>query len=256
MKKSLMILASVALGASMASAQNVESKNIVGFGQADGVNPGFWLVGCNFQTMAGGDSMSIHDLFPAEELYADPDGDPDVSDQIMVFDGSVYTTYVFCDFDEPGDPQWWEGDFSAPSTKSFARGDGFWFKRADASTATTLTVNGQVPTNASVAHVDLPVGFFVMAYAYPNVTPLNDLGISAYADPDGNPDVSDQIMVFDGAVYTTYVFCDFDEPGDPQWWEGDFSAPTSFGLPVGGAAWYNRSADAGSSATWTENKPY
>ncbi len=255
MKKSLMILASVALGASMASAQNVESKNIVGFGQAE-VNPGFWLVGCNFQTMAGGDITAIQDLFPAEELYADPDGDPDLSDQVMVFDGSGYDLYFYCNFENVGDPQWYESNFSDLATKTFARGDGFWFKRAAGSTATTLTVNGQVPTNASVTHVSLPIGFFVMANAYPNGTLLNDLEITAYADPDGDPDVSDQIMLFDGSGYDLYFYCNFENPGDPQWYQSNFTDLAEIGLPVGGAAWYKRSAAAGSSATWTESKPY
>ncbi len=254
MKKSLMILACAAVAAS-AMAQDVVSKNIVGFGQAT-VSPGFWLVGCNFQDMSASDAVSIQGLFPAEELYADPDGNPDISDRIMPFDGVGYTIYYFCNFGNLGDPQWYDEGFGDPVVKNFARGDGFWYSRAEASSATTLTIMGQVPTNSTYTHPEIAEGFIVIANAYPNETSLNSLGINAYANPDGNPDTSDRIMTFDGVGYTIYYFCNFGNSGDPQWYDEGFGDPLTLGLKVGQGAWYSRSAEAVGNGTWTEAKPY
>jgi hypothetical protein len=204
--------------------------------------------------MGGSNLVSIQELFPTNELYADVGGDPEVSDQILVYADDVYTPYFYCNFGNEGDPQWYDDTYEIPSAKKFGRGEGFWYLRATASDATTVTVSGQVPTNSSYAHAVLPTGYSIIANAYPNETSLNALGINAYADAGGDPEVSDQILVYVAGVYTPYFFCDFGNEGDPQWYDDTYEIPVSIGLKVGQGAWYLRNNV--SSATWTENKPY
>ncbi len=263
MKKALLILASVAMASTVAMA-DVESQNMVGFSKASVPSNGFWMVSCNFQTTDGSNQVSIQDLFPAEELFHDSGNNGAMCDQIMVYDGSNYTAFVYnklFDYDLEdyvGQPMWVYQN--APATLMFKRGDGFWYKRSQISPITTLTVKGQAPVDASIAHDSLPVGFMIFGNAYPNSTAITNLSINAYHDPSNNGANCDQIMVYDGTNYTAYVFnklFDYDLEdyvGEPTWVYQN--APAADLLPVGRAAWYKRSANAGGPATWTEAKPY
>lgn len=251
MKKSLMILASVALGASMAvGSTNVESKNIVGFGQAVVAADAYFMAGINFQDMNGSNYIGIQNLFPTNELYTDVN-DPYASDQILVFDGAVYTAYFYADAGIG--PMWYDEGFAVPSSVTFKRGDAFWFKRAPASTATNLTLKGQVPVDTNYVHTSLASGYTIICGAFPNVTSLNALGINAYTDVN-DPYASDQILIYNSGVYTAYFYAD--AGSGPMWYDEGFAVPTTAGFAVGQGAWYLRQAAAGGSATWTEAKPY
>lgn len=261
MRKALMILVSAALGASMASGADVvvKSQNIAGFSQATVPSNAFWMVACNFQKTDGSNEISIQELFPAEELYMDPTNNAAKCDQIMVFNGSYYKIYTYNQIYSggfSGSPVWKDGAKAA--TNKFKRGDGFWFKRAPESPKTTLTMVGQAPTNTPFAHISLPKGFFMMGYAYPKATPLTNLTINAYMDSANDAAKCDQIMVFDGTSYKTYVWNKLFD--GENWTTGPFwkygTTVTSDSLSVGQAAWYKRSADAPNAASWTETKPY
>jgi hypothetical protein len=147
---------------------------------------------------------------------------------------------------------WYDEGFSEPATLTFKRGDAFWYKRAAASTSTNLTLKGQVPVEANYVHTALPSGYTIICGAYPNVTSLNSLGITAYNDAD--PYASDQIMIYNGSGYTTYFYVD--AGSGAQWYDEGFAVPTTVGLSVGQGAWYLRQTAAGGSANWTEAKPY
>lgn len=253
MKKSMMILASVALGASMAAAENVESKNIVGFANVDVPAGAFRLVGANWQTMDGENSVSIQDLFNANELYMDEvTYENEKCDQIYVINGSTCEIYTY-GYDYENSVYAWVDVFGV-ATKQFSRGDAFWFKRSSESPATTLTLAGQAPFDTSVAHT-LPTGFSLFSYAFPNQTGFNDLGINAYMDEvTYENDKCDQIYVFNGTSYDVYTY-GYDYENSVYAWLDNFGVATA-GLPVGTSAWYKRSTEAGGNLNWTENKPY
>jgi hypothetical protein len=258
MKKSLMILASVALGASMAVGQDVESKNIVGFVAKTGVTSGkFWLVGLNFQNMTNGNFVEIQDLFPTNELYADPSGLLPSSDKIQTWNGTAYTTYNY--LKKTGNPPKWYKNFGsqdAVGTK-LSRSAGLWYYRATDSTATTLTVMGQAPMDPNCTHGPLPAGaFYIIANGYPHAVAVTNLGINSYADPSGVSANSDKIQTWNGTAYTTYNY--LKKTGFPAQWYKNFGSQAfpEFALNPGESAWYYRATAGGTIASFTENKPY
>lgn len=250
MKKVLVVLAVAALTATIASAAtNIISGNVVGYGRVNVPQGQLRLIGCNFQTTSSGNTFSIQDLFNKDELYRDTEAAaffPSAnSDQISWFNGTSYDTFSY---GWDGSKGVWLNANSTLATKTFARGDAFWFKRSGPTT--NLTLSGQAPFDGPVSRT-LPTGYQLFSYSFPKAAKFVDLGILAHGVVN-NAANSDQIMLFNGSSYDTYTF-GYKASIDAYTWLDKYGRVATNGLPVSTAGWYKR---IGTDLTWNESKPY
>ncbi|MFO7534995.1 MAG: hypothetical protein R6X19_04820 [Kiritimatiellia bacterium] len=239
---------------SSAFADIVESEFAVGVCRFSMTNE-FFQVALNFKDLDGNDNLTISNLFCPMDLYADPNGDPDLSDCVAVYDGGGgYTNFFYCDLDNPGDPQWYGDDLVSPASVSFSRGSVVWFIRSTNSTIRTLTVLGRVPDDLSYEHAQFLAGLSMFGSAYPKKALFNDMGIDSSVNPECY--LSAEIHVYNGIYYDTFWY--FDYLGAPQWQEynGEYYEPTDDGLEIGQGAWYKHDPVSTDPVLWTEIKPY
>lgn len=246
MKKALMILASVALGASMAAAStNVESKNIVGMVKRAATQSAFITVGVNFESIIT-TNINVQELISSGLYGAVVDGNADLdnSDQLMVWDGGSFTTYSY-----DGVAKAWSDGLDLVSFE-LVKGDAVWFKRAAGSDQNEIYLSGQVTSLSSVPHVAINQGYTLITTAFPVSRSINDLAIPAYgAVVDGNADLdnSDQLMMWDGGSFTTYSY-----DGVAGAWSDGLDLVTA-PITVGEGVWfYHRVATP---ISWTETNP-
>ncbi len=252
MKKVLVVLAVAALTASMASADtNIVSGNVVGYGRVNVPSGQLRLIGCNFQTTSSSNSFSIQDLFDKDELFRDTEVANFASagsDQISVWNGTTYDTISY---GTDGSKGVWLNANNTLATKTFARGDAFWFKRSGPTT--NLTLSGQAPFDGPISRT-LDAGYQLFSYSFPKGSKLNELGMVARVDADNAAANSDQIMVFNGSTYDTYTY-GYKAASNANFWLDKYGRVTSAALPVSTAAWFKRVPAAGE-LSWNENKPY
>lgn len=260
MKKALTILAGMALGASMVSAVDIESKNVVGFNELFLATPGYTMVSVNWQN-PDGTPISIQDFFRAEDLYAGEDVYDVNGDQVLVWDPTLsgglgsYVTYYYYYEDEPENATWYDVS-EIPADVTFAPGSAFWFFRSTANGESNIVVNGQVATNTSLSFT-LPVGYSMVGAAFP-VEEVIGTGIIGYPGEDAYDPNGDQILVWDPTLsgglgsYVTYYYYYEDVPENAAWFDIS-EMPVSQTLKLGQGAWYLRNANV--AGNWTQNNP-
>ncbi|MFO7535743.1 MAG: hypothetical protein R6X19_08710 [Kiritimatiellia bacterium] len=253
MKKSLMILASVAMAASALAGTNIVSKNIAGYGQVDVAPGAYYIVTCNFQDpMNGSHEVNIQSVLSADELFDSGFPGGYGSDEIHVFNGLNYDTYFYATNGVDPDSNWYANPLTdeTPASVTFQRGDAFWYKRSSDNPNTKLTISGQVPTDADYNSRDLGEGYNMIGAAYPKETAITNLGVvGARFDVPNN---ADQIVLFENGMYKTFYYVA--KGGVTNWFTAAFKNPATNMLAIGQGAWYVRSTN--DVATRSEAKPY
>lgn len=264
MKKALMILASVALGASMATASttNVESRNVVGMVDQALATPGYSMIGQNWQK-PDGSALTFNDIFDPADLYPGADiFDFETCDQVFYWDTTLnggngdFAQFFYFDQDGSG-AQWTDAGFT-PSNQPIQPGVAFWFYRPSANGSTTISLKGQVASNATI-NFTAPVGYSLFSSAYP-VEPIVGDGITGYPGADiFDFEGCDQIFIWDSALnggqgdYAQYLY--FDQGSGAEWCDAGFTpvtvAPNKILYGQGG--WYfNQGA---STLNWSQSSP-
>ncbi len=156
------------------------------------------------------------------------------ADQVLLFNPATesYTTYYYKTIDNPFDPNDIVGWVSASDNTQDASGthvypdSGFVFKRIDASNDLTISVAGSV----ILGKINTPItaGFNLVSVPYPvdkgitlgtsNLYPANpaNFDINKHLEPGGSAATADQVLIFDGGIFTTYYYKDIDNPFDPN----------------------------------------
>ena len=189
-------------------------------------------------------------MFSDAATNAHGDLGQDISDNLLVWDGSGYVTYWYYDAtgtedeDPDYDKKWYDiVDESTPSAAGLTKAEGAWYI---ARNATTLTVAGQVGTDP--VSVTLQNGYNLVANPFPSPIILNDPNINwSSMGVYGNlgQDVSDNILVWDGSGYVTYWYYDAtgtedeDPDYDKKWYDIiDESTPSNASIPSGAGVWF------------------
>jgi hypothetical protein len=256
MKRTLSVATLLGLVATVASATSVTSVNTVGY-QTLSIKGGTYnMLAVNWDEV-GGASKSIQDLFDTSTLTGSSAFGS--ADNIKVWDPdtSNYTTYFL--YDSGGTYPSWDGKWVTTSyiysDSEFANGASFWLLTRGGDTS--LTIDGQVPVEATVAKT-LKAGTFTMiGSAFAADLPLND-GLDVAGNGSSAFGSADNVKVWDPDTsnYTTYFL--YDSGGTYPSWDGKWVTTayiyTSDAIAMGKGAWYlNR---GGSDITWTESKPY
>lgn len=251
-------LAVFCVAAMAVNAAEVPSVNTVGYVKLT-VAQNFNQYAFNWEVIGGAQEVSVQDLFDTDQLVGSANFF--TSDRIMIWDqtlnagaGGYVQLWLFRGGVPAFDGKWIEG--SAVSTKTIARGDGFWLKHIG--DPTELVVSGQVPDSDDSFQVDFPVGLAMFGSGY---TADLDINAQDWSDANGSANffTSDRIMIWDPALnggQGGYVQLWLFEGGVPafdgKWIEG--SAVSTRLLQVGQGAWYkNVGADV---VTWIQTKPY
>jgi hypothetical protein len=253
MKKSLLILASVAMAASALASTNIVSGNVVGYGQVNVAPGAYYMATCNFQDPStGSDQVNIQNVLSAGELYDSGFPGGYGSDELHVFSGTSYITYFFATNGSVAGSKWYANPLTDvdPANVTFKRGDAFWYKRSASNPNAKLTISGQVPTGATYVSSDLAEGYNMIGAAFPKETAITNLGVvGARFDVPNN---ADQIVLFENGMYKTFYFVD--KGAGANWYTAAFKTPATNMLAIGQGAWYVRSTN--DVATRTEAKPY
>jgi len=142
--------------------------------------------------------------------------------------------------------EWFDMDTFAAATTEFENGFAFWIVGSTANA--TVTLKGEVPTNAPA--VTLVSGFNMLANPYPKAAGINDIistsGLAGFDWDAGEP--GDTLMIWDAAqqMYPTTLYYTGDtqtatmvDMGVPAgvWFDMDTFAAATTEIPVGGAFW-------------------
>lgn len=250
MKKSLMILASVALGASLATAEDVTSQNVVGF-YGSSLVQGQWQQAAIQFDKIGGTNNTLADL-PFDPNIFSMSGI-----QVAYNDGDLLLLRSYtCYSEDPlgPDPEfgggrpagWYDGDFNYAGDVEIPAGTGFWLVP---SATTNVSYKGEV------IPVDVQVTFAsgkwkMLCNPFPMAIQLKDLPFS----PATWFNTGIQVAYNDGdlVLLRSYTCYSEDPLGpDPEfgggraagWYDGDFGYAGEVELPVGQGFWVNPATD-------------
>ena len=241
----------------------VVSANTVGYTRVT-LYPGLNMIGGLFQKVGVETALSLQDQFMDAKGVATAGSTDGEADTVMTYDKThqAYDAALFF-YADPVYPdanydyKWLDGNY-AVTDEDVTEGRGAWYRNRK-STAITLTMAGEVPTNATYS-VSLKPGLNFVANPYPAPIALNSLCF-VVADPvfgttDGE---ADTIMTYDGATqaYNAALFY-YADPVYPdanydyKWLDGNY-AVTSETIQPGQGFWYRH---RGSGTTLTFKKPY
>ena len=228
-----------------ARAADVVSSNIVGYEKIN-LAAGSTLVGVQFSEV-GGEALSLAKVgtLPASDAGITEDGD--FVTTLKCWTGNGYVTYGWSGtagtdlLDNPElDNQWLDADL-APADEDADTSTGFWVKAPKAS---TLTISGEVSTDASIA-VSLSAGANIVANPYPVATKISDFGKldASFAGITEDGDFVTTLKYWTGNGYVTYGWSGtagtdlLDNPAlDNKWLDADL-ATVDEEIPCGTAVW-------------------
>jgi hypothetical protein len=201
----------VACAASIVSAQ-VYSANIVGYATTTVPDSGFEIIAPQFRAddSAG---IALGDVF-ANAVSGD---------QVLVYNGTLYDAYTYY-----GSEYGWYKGSSASDSVLIPEGASVWFK---GSAGAEVMTAGEVPSDDSIV-IAFAEGFNMVANPYPVKTMLSSIDDSDLVS-------GDQILVYNGALYDTYVYY-----GSQYGWYKGSTASGTVTIGVGQGFWL-KTAGAG-----------
>lgn len=267
-----MIVGAVVLSAvlvSMASADQVKSKNAVGFVRVDVPSNALTIVAVPFNTMNDSGVYTLDDLI-GTNLFASWSSTE--ADEVLLWNLSEtnYSSAFLNDdgWDDPNINWKWcymEGGTPKPCAGNeeydLLTGDAFWIRNRHESR--TLYFMGEVP-DAPTTTVSFVEGLKMFANPYPVTKTLDDLisTTNSGAKASWNSAQADEIMLWDGREYRTAFLNDngwADPDVDWKWcyMEGGKPKPCAanedYNLSPGQGLWYR---SRGGTFDWSAVKPY
>jgi len=249
MKKRLLVLAVMAMAASLATA-DVVSKNVVGYYTVKLNTPGYSMIGINFNSI-GGTGIPLQDLFLPSSLYPGEDyEDFDNCDQMIFWDNDSqgFTRFYYVNI---GEGPFWYDEGGNPATNKVSPGTAFWFYRPSTNGQEYAKIAGQVDERETIERTFLE-GYSMFAKGFPIETLIGQ-GLAGYPG-EGYEDFDncDRIIVWDNEskAYFTYFYVDL---GEGSKWYDESGNLVSKNFLVGMGAWYlNQGTNA---LEWSENNP-
>jgi hypothetical protein len=248
MKKVLLALVILAVGASMAQAQvtQVLSQNAVGYVKVDVQSNGLALA-----------AVPFFDLEDTEYTVAEVIGDqltggfaPSFSDKLIKWDvgASAYITFW-----KNNSGIWQQFPDVGETTNTLFPGEGFWIVNNQDSNQTVYLM-GEVPdsTSSPSNNIQILEGLQFASFPYPAEIAVSNLNLSQ-ATGGFSPAFADKLLTWDQETkqYVTY----WKKSLDNKWYRFPLSTPTDDTLKPGQGAWYVRVSGEGD-FVWTEEKPY
>jgi len=249
MKRALLVLAGVAMAASLATA-DVVSKNVVGYYTVKLNYQGYSMIGINWNSIDG-TGIPLQELFPEGTLYpGEGEWDLDNCDQIALWDNDLqgYIVFYFLDIGEGA--KWYDETF-VETDFVVTPGAAFWFYRPSDQGSEYVQIAGQVDERSSIDFV-FKQGYSAFSKGYP-VEKLVGEEIEGYpGEGEWDLDNCDNIAIWDNELmgYVSYYY--FDAGEGPAWHDETF-VPVSDNFVVGAAGWYFRQAPE--DLEWTETSP-
>jgi len=253
MKKAWMVALVLGVASAVALATDVMSVNIVGFAKKT-VKPGkFYIMGSNFDTLPGNNTLK--DIFGTNTLAQS--GNLGLCDVVMMWSPSSLTYIAFAQY---------EGDFylaknqtqfnlGIASNPVVYAGEAFWLAVAASTPMKDVTIMGEVRANTN-ASVPLVTGFQMVSYPFSTEINIQSTAFatSTGAGKSGNLGLADKIMVWDpDAGYQSYALYT-----DNAWYKAKNQAEFNLGilatnvLKMSEGFWY----EAINTHTWAEPNPY
>ena len=222
-------------------ADGITSANVVGYQTKEILANDYTMFGVQFQG-TDGEGVKLGDLAVSPKGGQSSAG----SDNILVWENGVYTTYWFgTGWDDPKwDDFWYDKDENIVNdTVSIKPGVACWYLRRGE--ATTLTVSGQVKATATTTTI-LANDYTMFINPYPTAITFGNLKV---AGPNGGVSSADgdNILVWEDGVYTTYWFgTGWDDPKwDDFWYDKDENIVNdTVSIKPGVACWYLRRGEA------------
>jgi len=260
----------------------VESVNIVGYSTTSLEN-GFNMVGVNFEAVGGG-AADLNNVVIPDGLAGISDWDNFTGgDQLLIWDPAAQGYPVFYTWTGPNaesvggceagtnnkwvDLNTWNLDVATLPVIDIPVGGAAWVLRTTVGLA-SLTFSGQVKTTAT--QVALEQGFNMFANTMPvslnanNASQVTFTGLAGISDWD-NFTGGDQLLIWDPAAQGYPVFYTWTGPNaesvggceagtnnkwvDLNTWNLDVATLPVIDIPVGGAAWLQRTTAGAASIT-------
>ncbi len=171
------------------------------------LDAGYNMIGTQFVQVGGG-AKALSDAMILDSSMAGFDEDGNYDTKLMVWKNNDYTTYGWSGTsateyleDSSLDNKWLNIDYEEDTTASLESVDAVWIK---AGSSGTVTVNGEVPSDATVT-VPLSVGYNMVCNPYPKTVNAADFGVlssdmAGFAE-DGN--YATKMMIWKDGNYTT-----------------------------------------------------
>ncbi len=230
MKKLMACILAVGMMAGIAGAQEVLSRNAVGYVKVEVPAASLKMVSTPFVNFDGED-QTIDEVFGV----VPDDSELHVWDPIL----QSYAAYTYADWAGG----WIDGIGNTAGDTPFPRGQGAWFRNVSSSEHELYFI-GEVP-DALLNETDVPMvlGLSMAAFAYPVQITLND------PDANLNPIDDDEVHRWDpgSQSYSSYTYAEW----AGGWIDGSGNPAVITSAP-GDAFWYKSGADQ----TWEQERPY
>ncbi len=246
MKRIILSVLAVVCSTALVEAQQVLSRNAVGYVQVDVLSNNVVLASLPFNSLSGGD-YTIAEIMGNQLVGGATFG---TSDNVIKWD-PVSQTYLF--FWKNLGGEWRQFPQGFQTTNTLIPGEGFFIlnKRA---TNQTVFLMGEVPDSLTLpsAAVNVIEGVQLISYSYPAEIGINDTTLIDDAKRGATFGVSDNLVTWD-PVTKAYSFY-WLPLGTNTWRKFPLGVPTTDIIKPGEAVFYIRK-DA-SPFVWTESKPY
>ena len=226
------------------------SSNIVGYEKVT-LAPGYNMIGVQFNQV-GGEALPLATVGILDSSMAGFDEDGNYATELMVWDGRGYGMFGWSGSsgtdvldDDTFDNQWLD-DQLEKTDEEMIRSSAAWVK---AGSAGTITISGEVPTEASI-DVSIAVGYNMVANPYPGTKSVATFGILDATvpgfDEDGNYAV--EMLVWDGRGYASYGWAGssgtdvLDDPTYDNQWLDDQLEKTDATIDFGHGVWIKSTA--------------
>jgi hypothetical protein len=210
--------------------------------------------------------VTIGDVFGTTNQYGLLAGeDLSLADEVLVYNGSTFTSYFYYSGSVPPDPQypaaWYKGDdFSPANNVPIAANEAVVVKRK-AAAPISVTVTGSVKTGNSIFAVSS--GLNVLGTASAKGVTLDESTLRKVDDIQGvkageDASLADEVVLYSGSTPVTYFYFSGTVPPDPQypagWYKSDDFSPAGSVMISPGSAFVVK-RKGGPPFNWTQPSP-
>lgn len=246
MKRIILSVLAVICSTALVEAQQVLSRNAVGYVQVVAPSNGLVLAAVPFNSLSSA-SYTIPQVFGSQLVGG---GNLIASDNVLKWDANLQTYQIFW---KTLGGEWRQSPQGFQTTNTLSPGEGFWIinKRT---TNQTIFLMGEVPDELSAPQADVNIvpALQFASYSYPAEIAINDTTLIDDAHRGGNILAADNLLAWDVTNQTYIIY--WLPTGTNKWRKFPQGVETTDILAPGAAFWYVRRG--ATPFTWQEDKPY